>query len=128
MATAIEKGDECGEITGLRCTSMYTDIRELLGNDTLEMAEFANIRHKGRAERVATLNVSLPDAMRAWIDAQIEAGEYANASDYIRDLIRHDQRQRDALRLALIEGEKSGRSTRSVTDIARQTKRRLKRG
>ena len=77
---------------------------------------------------VATLNVSLPDAMRAWIDAQIEAGEYANASDYIRDLIRHDQRQRDALRLALIEGEKSGRSKRSVTEIARRTKRRLKRG
>jgi antitoxin ParD1/3/4 len=77
---------------------------------------------------MATLNVSLPDAMRAWIDSQIEAGEYANASDYIRDLIRHDQRQRDALRLALIEGEKSGRSTRTVTDIARQTKRRLKRG
>lgn len=76
---------------------------------------------------MATLNVSLPDAMRVWIDAQIEAGEYANASDYIRDLIRHDQRQRDALRLALIEGEKSGRSTRTVTDIARQTKRRLKR-
>lgn len=76
---------------------------------------------------VATLNISLPDAMRAWIDAQVEAGEYANASDYIRDLIRHDQRERDAVRLALIEGEKSGRSARTVTDIARQTKRQLKR-
>ncbi len=76
---------------------------------------------------MATLNVSLPDAMREWIDAQVESGEYANASDYIRDLIRHDQRERDAVRLALIEGEKSGRSARSVTDIARQTKRRLKR-
>lgn len=69
----------------------------------------------------------MPDAMRAWIDAQVEAGEYANASDYIRDLIRHNQRERDALRLALIEGEKSGASNRSVLDIARQTKRRLKR-
>ena len=76
---------------------------------------------------MATLNVSMPDAMRAWIDAQVEAGEYANASDYIRDLIRHNQRERDALRLALIEGEKSGTSNRSVLDIARQTKRRLKR-
>lgn len=65
--------------------------------------------------------------MREWIDSQIEAGEYANASDYIRDLIRHDQRQRDTLRLALIEGEKSGISKRSVTDISRNAKRRLKR-
>lgn len=76
---------------------------------------------------MATLNVSMPKAMREWIDAQIKAGEYANASDYIRDLIRHDQRQRDQLRLALIEGEKSGISKRSVRDITRSTKRRLKR-
>ncbi len=76
---------------------------------------------------MATLNISMPKTMREWIDAQIKAGEYANASDYIRDLIRHDQRQRDALRLALIEGERSGRSNRTVTDIARKAKRRLKR-
>lgn len=76
---------------------------------------------------MATLNISLPDAMREWIDAQIEVGEYANASDYIRDLIRHDQRERDAVRLALIDGEKSGLSNRSVLNIAQQTKRRLKR-
>ena len=69
----------------------------------------------------------MPKTMREWINSQIEAGEYANASDYIRDLIRHDQRQRDKLRLALIEGEKSGISKRSVTDISRNAKRRLKR-
>jgi antitoxin ParD1/3/4 len=77
---------------------------------------------------MATLNISMPDSMREWIDDQIEAGEYANASDYIRDLIRHDQRERERLRLALIEGEKSGLSTRSVTTIARQVKRQLGRG
>ncbi|MCH8307938.1 MAG: type II toxin-antitoxin system ParD family antitoxin [Proteobacteria bacterium] len=76
---------------------------------------------------MATLNISMPKTMREWIDAQIEAGEYVNASDYIRDLIRRDQRQRDALRLALIEGEKSGVSERSVPDITRNAKRRLKR-
>jgi len=76
---------------------------------------------------MATLNISMPKTMREWIDSQIKAGEYANASDYIRDLIRHDQRQRDKLRLALIEGEKSGISKRSVTDISRNAKRRLKR-
>jgi len=75
---------------------------------------------------MATLNVSMPDAMREWIDAQVGGGEYANASDYIRDLIRHDQRARDALRLALAEGEKSGRSRRTVSEIAGRAKRRLK--
>ena len=81
-----------------------------------------------RGPAMATLNISMPKAMREWIDSQIKSGEYANASDYIRDLIRHDQRQRDRLRLALIEGEKSGISKRSVTDISRNAKRRLKRG
>jgi len=65
--------------------------------------------------------------MRAWIDSQVEAGAYANASDYIRDLVRHDQRERESIRLALIEGERSGVSKRSVSEIARQAKRRLHR-
>ena len=69
----------------------------------------------------------MPQAMRSWIKEQVQAGQYANASDYIRDLIRHDQRHRDALELALIEGEKSGISDRSVMDIARSAKRRLTR-
>ena len=75
---------------------------------------------------MATLNISMPDAMREWIDAQVAGGDYANASDYIRDLIRHDQRERDAIRLALIAGEAAGRGSRSVTGIARDAKRRLK--
>jgi len=40
------------------------------------------------------------------VDTQI-VSEYANASDYIRDLIRHDQRQREALKIVLIEAEQS---------------------
>ena len=93
------------------------------------MTNDANICHPKppAGEQMATLNISLPHAMREWIDAQIAAGEYANPSDYIRDLIRHDQRDREKVRLALIDGENSGSSERSVTDIARQTKRKLKR-
>ena len=77
---------------------------------------------------MATLNISIPVAMREWIDAQVESGEYANASDYMRDLIRHDQRQREALRLALIEGEQSGISKRKVTDIIAAAKNTLNHG
>ena len=74
---------------------------------------------------MATLNISLPDAMRSWIDARVKSGDYANASDYLRDLIRHDQRQRELVRLALIEGEQSGTSDRSVNEIVRAAKDRL---
>ena len=74
---------------------------------------------------MATMNVSLPDPMREWIDTQIGSGEYANASDYVRHLIRQDQRQRELLKLALAEAEESGVSGRKVTDIIAAAKTRL---
>ena len=77
---------------------------------------------------MATMNISLPDTMRKWVELQVNKGEYANVSDYIRDLIRHDQRQRDQLRLALIEGENSGISKRTVRDILKAKKNAVKNG
>jgi antitoxin ParD1/3/4 len=40
---------------------------------------------------MATMNVSRPDPMKDWVEAQAGTGRYANASDYVRDLIRRDQ-------------------------------------
>lgn len=40
---------------------------------------------------MATMNVSLPDAMKAWVEERSRSGRYSNASDYVRDLIRRDQ-------------------------------------
>ena len=77
---------------------------------------------------MATLNISIPDIMRTWISTQVEEGNYANASDYIRDLIRHDQRQQDEIRIALIEGENRGTSKRRVTDIINEETQRLQNG
>lgn len=50
---------------------------------------------------MATMNISLPDAMREWVEAQLESGFYANNSDYIRDLIRKDQQR--AAKLAVLQ-------------------------
>ena len=77
---------------------------------------------------MATMNVSLPDPMRKWVEDQVKGGEYANASDYIRDLIRHDQRRREALRGAIREGIESGRSPRKIEDVVTAAKARLRRG
>ena len=40
---------------------------------------------------MATMNISLPDPMRNWVEVQTKSGLYANNSDYVRDLIRKDQ-------------------------------------
>ena len=45
---------------------------------------------------MATMNVSLPDAMKDWVEAQVATGQYANSSDYVRDLIREEQKRAEA--------------------------------
>lgn len=60
---------------------------------------------------MATMNVSLPDQMKDWVEAQSETGKYSNSSDYVRDLIRKDQERADkikAMQKLLDEGLASG--------------------
>lgn len=54
---------------------------------------------------MATLNISMPDEMRTFVETRIKMGEYQSASDYFRDLIRHDREQTELL---LMEGLESG--------------------
>ena len=56
---------------------------------------------------MATLNVSLPDKLRDYIKIRVESGEFQSASDYVRDLIRHDKEKLEHL---LVEGIDSGKS------------------
>jgi antitoxin ParD1/3/4 len=77
---------------------------------------------------MATMNVSLPDPMKDWVEDRVKSGRYANASDYVRDLIRRDQEKRDALIQALIEAEEGGVSPRNVLQIIEDTKAKLKNG
>lgn len=69
---------------------------------------------------MATMNVSLPDAMKDWVEGRAETGRYSNASDYVRDLIRRDQERADkitALQRLVDDAEQSGVSSRSMDDI-----------
>jgi len=42
---------------------------------------------------MTTLNISLPDPMKAFIEAQVQSGAYASASDYVRALVREAQKR-----------------------------------
>jgi antitoxin ParD1/3/4 len=46
---------------------------------------------------MATMNISLPEAMKAFAEAQAQGGRYANVSDYMRDLLRRDQLRQEAV-------------------------------
>jgi antitoxin ParD1/3/4 len=59
---------------------------------------------------MTTMNISLPESMRSYIDEQIEQGGYGTASEYVRALIREDQKRRaqERLEALLLEGLDSG--------------------
>jgi len=69
---------------------------------------------------MATMNVSLPDPMKDWVETQAKTGRYSNASDYVRDLIRRDQVRNDkiaAMQHFVEEGLESGAGHRSKDEL-----------
>lgn len=69
---------------------------------------------------MATMNISLPDQMKDWVESRTRDGRYSNSSDYVRDLIRRDQRRIEEIAEldALIqEGIDSGLTDKTVEDI-----------
>lgn len=60
---------------------------------------------------MATMNVSLPDPMKDWVEVRLKDGRFSNTSDYVRHLIRMDQEREEAiaaLQQAIDEGLTSG--------------------
>lgn len=75
---------------------------------------------------MATMNVSLPDTLREFVDEQVASGRYGTSSEYIRELIRREQ-DRAKLRSALLEGASSpveGAADAAFFDALRRRARR----
>ncbi len=55
---------------------------------------------------MTTMNISVPDEMKAFVEAQMAQEGYASASEYLRALIRDAQRRRakQELEAKLLEG------------------------
>ena len=78
---------------------------------------------------MATMNISVPDPMKDWVQSQVNTGTYANTSDYVRDLIRQDQENRNkiqALQKAITAGLESGVSNKSFDEIIEEARKSLK--
>ncbi|HSD69943.1 MAG TPA: type II toxin-antitoxin system ParD family antitoxin [Woeseiaceae bacterium] len=76
-------------------------------------------------------SISVTDQQDRWIKAQIKTGRYGNESEVVRELIRERQlrdqespAEIEAIRAALIEGEASGFSDRSVDEIWEDARQR----
>ncbi|NDL55662.1 type II toxin-antitoxin system ParD family antitoxin [Phytoactinopolyspora mesophila] len=58
---------------------------------------------------MGTMNISLPDQLRAFVDEQVAEKGYGTSSEYMRELIRRD-RDRQVLRNLVLEGAASAPS------------------
>lgn len=69
---------------------------------------------------MAQMNISIPENLKAWVETRVAGGDYASSSDYLRDLVRQDQRyneQLERLRAEIQAGYDSGISERGLSDI-----------
>ena len=55
---------------------------------------------------MSTMNISLPDSLKSFVDEQVSLRGYGTSSEYVRDLIRKDQ-DRLQLRGLLLAGAAS---------------------
>ena len=55
---------------------------------------------------MSTMNISLPDELRSFVDSQVSGGDYTSSSEYVRELLRKE-RDRVRLRRLLLDGMES---------------------
>lgn len=55
---------------------------------------------------MSTMNISLPDELRSFVDSQVSGGDYTSSSEYVRELLRKEK-DRVRLRRLLLDGMES---------------------
>ena len=65
-----------------------------------------------------SMNISLPEPLKQFVDGQISLGRYSSASEYVRELIRADEKRKAAeqLEAKLLEGLNSAESALTAAD------------
>ena len=76
-----------------------------------------------------TMNIALPENMKRFVHEQVADGGYSSVSEYIRGLIRNDQKEkvRAALEAEVLKGLGSGESTPMTEDDWRSIREEIHR-
>ena len=80
---------------------------------------------------IKSMNISLPDSIRTYVEEQVASGGYSTVSEYFRKLVRQDQKRKATERLEtlLLEGLDSGTATLIITkdweDIRQAVRERI---
>jgi antitoxin ParD1/3/4 len=65
-----------------------------------------------------SMNISLPDPLKQFVDGQVSTGRYSTASEYVRELIRADEKRKaeEQLEAKLLEGLNSADTELTAAD------------
>lgn len=73
------------------------------------------------------MNISLPDALKSFVDEQVSQRGYGTSSEYVRELIRRDQ-DRQQLRNLLLAGAASAPAAPADTSYFEGLRDRVRKG
>jgi antitoxin ParD1/3/4 len=65
---------------------------------------------------MATMNISLPDKLKSYVDNRVESDGYGTASEYVRELIRQDQQRKEQEQLERAQLEKMRKDVQAGLD------------
>jgi antitoxin ParD1/3/4 len=74
-----------------------------------------------------TMNIALPETMKHYVQERVNEGGYSSVSEYVRDLIRADQKRKAEERIdaLLLEGLESGPPIPVTPEYWEEKKRKL---
>ena len=84
------------------------------------------MRRKGD-QLMETMNIALPESMKHFVQERVAAGGYSSVSEYVRELIRADQKRKVEERIdaLLLEGTESGQMIPVTEEYWDKKKRKL---
>ncbi|MGD0732714.1 MAG: type II toxin-antitoxin system ParD family antitoxin [Terracidiphilus sp.] len=74
-----------------------------------------------------TMNISLPENLKDFVESQVQSGDYSSVSEFMRTLVRREQkdREREQLELRILEGLGSGNAVEATPEMWNQLRQRL---
>ncbi len=75
-----------------------------------------------------TMNISLPDPMKEYVEERVSAGAYSSASEYVRELVRADQKRhaKEQLEQILVNAMNSGDPFEITPEMLEDVKQKLR--
>lgn len=75
-----------------------------------------------------TMNISLPGPLKEYVEAKVSAGGYSSASEYVRELVRADQKRqaKDELEQVLLASIGSGEAMDVTPEMVDEVRARLR--